>query len=134
MARAYGVPERTWRATPTDGLGISAGDEAQLGASYLEWDIMVFALMDAVSGDPGATPDRLPQLVDLAGDERAERVFENVRRRLGRTWFKRENPIRLDHPATDRFGPLDAVDARLFHPAVLSVRKEFQPARLKTKE
>ena len=44
LARAVGVPEETWRATPTDGLGISDGDEVQLGASYLEWDLMLMAL------------------------------------------------------------------------------------------
>ena len=45
MARAHGVPERTWRARPTDGLGIGEGDEAQIGATYLEWDITVFAVV-----------------------------------------------------------------------------------------
>ncbi|MGQ9370665.1 NAD(+) synthase [Azospirillum sp. ST 5-10] len=119
MARAYGVPERTWRATPTDGLGISAGDEAQLGATYLEWDVMVFAVIDAVFADPAATAGDLAGRLDLLGDERARLVFENVMSRLGRTWFKRVNPIRLDHPAADRFGPLEALDARLFQPAVL---------------
>lgn len=40
LSKLVGVPESTYRATPTDGLGIDAGDEAQLGATYLEWDIM----------------------------------------------------------------------------------------------
>lgn len=35
LARLNGVPESTVRAQPTDGLGIDAGDEAQLGCSYL---------------------------------------------------------------------------------------------------
>lgn len=119
MARACGVPERTWRATPTDGLGISAGDEAQLGASYLEWDIMVFAVMEALFRHPGTRSDELADRLGFSGDERAGRVFRSTLGRLGRTWFKRVNPIRLDHPAADRFGPLDALDARLFRPAVL---------------
>jgi nicotinamide-nucleotide amidase len=119
MARAYGVPERTWRATPTDGLGIGPGDEAQLGASYLEWDIMAFAMMEALFRHPGTRPDELCGRLVLDGDERAGRVFRSTLARLGRTWFKRVNPIRLDHPAADRFGPLDALDARLFRPAVL---------------
>jgi len=119
MARAYGVPERTWRATPTDGLGISAGDEAQIGSSYLEWDVMVFAVMEAAFRHPGAGKEDLAGFLEFGGDERAERVFRSTLGRLGRTWFKRVNPIRLDHPAADRFGPLDALDARLFRPAVL---------------
>lgn len=44
LARLNGVPESTVQATPTDGLGIDAGDEAQLGCSYLEWDLMIFGL------------------------------------------------------------------------------------------
>jgi nicotinamide-nucleotide amidase len=119
MARAYGVPERTWRATPTDGLGISAGDEAQIGATYLEWDLMVFAVMEALFRHPGATAEDLPARLEVGGDERASRVLASTLRRLGRTWFKRVNPVRLDHPRADRYGPLDALDARLFRPAVL---------------
>ncbi|WP_029008680.1 NAD(+) synthase [Azospirillum halopraeferens] len=119
MARAYGVPERTWRATPTDGLGIDAGDEAQLGASYLEWDVMVFAIMDAAFRDPDLTADALPERLGLLGDERAALVHRNVMTRLGRTWFKRVNPIRLEHPIDDRFTAIDTLDARFFRPAVL---------------
>jgi hypothetical protein len=44
LAQLNGVPESTVRAKPTDGLGIDSGDEAQLGASYLEWDLMTYAL------------------------------------------------------------------------------------------
>ncbi|WP_207477988.1 NAD(+) synthase [Arenibaculum pallidiluteum] len=124
MARAYGVPERTWRATPTDGLGIGGGDEAQIGSTYLEWDLMVFALMETVLGDPSARAEGLSGRLGIEGDARAEAVLGTVLRRLGRTWFKRVNPIRLGHPAADRFGPLDALDARLFRPAVL--REEEQ--------
>ncbi len=124
LARACGVPERTWRATPTDGLGVGGSDEAQIGASYLEWDLMVFAIIEAAFREPEAPLDALPGRLGIGGDERAGLVFETTLRRLGRTWFKRVNPIRLSHPAADRFGPLEALDARLFRPAVLRPEEE----------
>ena len=117
LARALGVPERTWRAKPTDGLGIGAGDEAQIGASYLEWDLMVLALMEADPDKAGA--DAMEATLQLGDDSHARRVLDVVLRRLGRTWHKRVNPITLDHPFRDRFTPLAALDARLFHPAML---------------
>lgn len=45
IAKELGVPEKFWRATPTDGLGISSSDEEQLGMSYLEWDILTSVFM-----------------------------------------------------------------------------------------
>ncbi|WP_205574647.1 NAD(+) synthase [Indioceanicola profundi] len=126
MARAVGVPERTWRAMPTDGLGITGGgDEAQIGSSYLEWDLMVFAILQAVFENPGAGPEELPDLLGFKGDDHAAGVLQTALKRLGRTWFKRLSPVRLDHPKGDRFGPLDALDVRLFRPAVL--RQNEQP-------
>lgn len=40
LAKELRVPEKFWRVTPTDGLGISNSDEEQLGMTYLEWDIL----------------------------------------------------------------------------------------------
>ena len=79
MARYLGVPEETWRATPTDGLGISNGDEAQLGCSYLEWDLMTLALRDAISAaDFG---------VHYPDDIRREIVHRlGIRRALDEAW------------------------------------------------
>lgn len=119
MARAYGVPERTWRAKPTDGLGIGEGDEAQIGATYLEWDIMVFALIEALMRNPGMTAGAVAEGLDIGDDEHARTVLDTVLRRLRTTWHKRINPIRLDHPSAERYDALDALDARLFRPAVL---------------
>lgn len=119
MARAYGVPERTWRAKPTDGLGIGEGDEAQIGATYLEFDVMVFALIEAVTKRPGLDTAGLAEALEIGGDPRAPQALEAVLRRLRTTWHKRVNPIRLDHPAAERYDALDALDARLFRPAVL---------------
>lgn len=119
LARSMGVPERTWRAKPTDGLGIGAGDEAQIGATYLEWDIMIFAISQALQEEPRATPDRIAELLEFAGDEHARGILETVLGRLRSTWYKRVNPIRLDHPLMDRFDLLDQVDESLFRPEVL---------------
>lgn len=106
-AKLMGVPEETWRATPTDGLGIDAGDEAQLGASYLEWDIMLLSL-DKI--------DQGPAVFD--GDERAEQVYKAVNDRIKLTWFKRMNPVNLPHSFIDRYGFLEDIDDG-FRPAVV---------------
>jgi len=117
LARAFGVPERTWRATPTDGLGIGGGDEAQIGATYLEWDIMVLSLMSAHART--FTESEIPKLLGLDDDERAQAVLAVTLRRLRMTWHKRINPIRLPHPIADRYRPLAALDAKLFRPDAL---------------
>jgi NAD+ synthetase len=119
MARAYGVPERTWRALPTDGLGIGAGDEAQIGATYLEWDIVVFAMIDALRQDPDLAAEDLPAAIGASEDAEAARAAAAVLDRMRRTWFKRMNPIALDHPGRERFGVLETIDDRLFRPEVL---------------
>ncbi|NEX48786.1 NAD(+) synthase [Pseudotabrizicola algicola] len=134
LARATGVPEQIWRALPTDGLGIGAGDEAQIGATYLEWDIILFALMDALRADPDLTARDLSSALDMKGDRHARDVLDAVLHRLATTWFKRMNPIRLDHPVTDRYGQLDAVDERLFRPAVVRGNEDLTrfPAEVMT--
>ncbi|UIJ70794.1 NAD(+) synthase [Aurantimonas sp. HBX-1] len=119
MAREYGVPESTWRASPTDGLGIGEGDEAQIGATYLEWDIAVFAVVEALRQDPSLTAQAMPSALGAEDDPVAVRSLAAVLRRLKTTWFKRVNPVVLEHPRADRLGLLDLIDDRLFRPAVL---------------
>ncbi|ULB10783.1 NAD(+) synthase [Cereibacter azotoformans] len=119
LARAHGVPERTWRAMPTDGLGIGGGDEAQIGATYLEWDIVQFALASALRDDPGLTTQHLAFALRMDEDRHAQEVLGTVLARMKATWHKRVNPIRFDHPKADRYEPLDRLDERLFRPAVL---------------
>jgi NAD+ synthetase len=126
LAQAYGVPERTWRATPTDGLGISTGDEAQIGASYLEWDLMIFAVAEALSHSPGMKVEDLPTALGTSSDERPELVLKRALRRLASTWHKRASPIRPSHPASDRFGTLNKIDAQLFMPEVLQRRETLR--------
>ncbi|SDH16303.1 NAD(+) synthase [Pelagibacterium luteolum] len=119
MARRYGVPESIWRATPTDGLNIGDGDEAQIGASYLQWDITVFAVTDALRENPSLTESELEVTLDAQQDPAASSIIATVLRKLRATWSKRVNPIALAHPASDRLGMLDRIDTRFFRPAVL---------------
>ena len=123
LAREVGVPETTWRANPTDGLGIGAGDEAQIGATYLEWDITLFALNKALAQDPGLKIQQLAAVLGMEGDPHAQAVLHTVLQRLQATWHKRVNPVRLNHPLSDRFALLDRIDERLFRPAVLRQRR-----------
>ena len=99
LARLNGVPETTVLATPTDGLGIAAGDEAQLGCSYLEWDLMVYALANEL---------------EIPASE--ERVHSAVMSRMKRTWFKRRNPLKVSHPLEDRYAMIEAADRKYFVP------------------
>lgn len=107
-AKLIGVPEATWRATPTDGLGIDAGDEAQLGASYLEWDIMLLSLNLLTQ-----SPD------EFGGDRHAEDVYKAVTDRIALTWFKRMNPVNLPHAFDNgRYAFLEDID-RGYRPHLL---------------
>lgn len=113
LSKISNVPESTYRATPTDGLGISAGDEAQLGGSYLEWDIMVNAMIKYDFA-------LLETMINESGDIRAAAVFESVTNRMGKTWFKRMNPVNVPHPLfPERYEQLAALDTE-FQPAVIS--------------
>ncbi len=122
LARNIGVPEQTWRAKPTDGLGIGAGDEAQIGATYLEWDIAVFALDRARQDNPGVDIADLAPLIAPQDDEHARTVVDTVLRRLAATWFKRINPVNLDHPLVDRLSLLDGLDDQWFRPPTVQRR------------
>lgn len=120
MAKLMGVPESTWRATPTDGLGISAGDEAQLGSSYLEWDLMVNAIGDILNTPnlqhSDSNVDHVRDELKMKDDDRALQVFNAVMTRMGGTWFKRMNPVNLQNKFHDRYSMLTNIDQRLFIP------------------
>lgn len=130
MSKIMGVPESTYRATPTDGLGISAGDEAQLGGSYLEWDLMVNEIIDTLSdsrnGGAVETVDKLRDTMGVIEDPRALAVFNAVMTRMGSTWFKRMNPVNLQNKMFDRYSDLSLIDNTLFVPA--SLLGSFEPA------
>lgn len=126
LARQRGVPERVWRATPTDGLGVDAGDEAQFGFTYLELDIMLFALTKTnINGmvmdlaPSGGEIEYLRKELGVESDEKANQVFDAVVGRLKGTWFKRMNPVNLKHPLDgSRYSELESLDQN-YVPAVL---------------
>lgn len=127
LASVMGVPESTWRATPTDGLGVtSGGDEAQFGCSYLELDIMFGAIAVAQAGldldfSRTCTAGDVYDYLGIDNDSRAPDVFEAVVGRIRGTWFKRKNPLNLEHPLhQDRFALIADADRLFAHPKIVT--------------
>ena len=110
LAEVYGVPTSTVFAKPTDGLGISDGDEAQFGFSYLEFDIVLMTLCQKSHMDRA---EILTQLNVPASDlDKVNRILDRIK---GST-FKRSNPYNLNHPLqTNRYSGLSNVDTSLWH-------------------
>lgn len=125
LARYLDVPEATWRAKPTDGLGIANSDEAQFGYTYLELDLMLFNITKTLYD--GLTTDLfddyhedLEKFLDFGDDDHAREVFQDLLVRMGSTWFKRINPVNIKHPFDKgRYNELASADADLFHPAIV---------------
>jgi len=102
MAEHVGVPASIINAVPTDGLGISTSDEEQFGFSYLEFDIALLIMLMT-------NKHRLEENMD--GPTQA--IFNEVRKRVESTAFKRANPVNIPHPMhlhSDRFDCLDFLD------------------------
>ena len=125
LARINGVPESTVRAKPTDGLGVDDGDEAQLGCSYLEWDIMFFTISRALHtqseiGAPNISLSTLRAGLGITSgmgmQPHQADVFDAMTRRMGSSWFKRRNPINVAHVMQDRYQMVDEMDELLFVP------------------
>ena len=85
LADMMGVPQETVYATPTDGLGVDAGDEAQFGFTYLHFDIVLLGLLNNIFSNEGADED------DVA-------IIDSVKSKIKATGYKRINPVNLDHP------------------------------------
>ena len=85
LADMMGVPQETVYATPTDGLGVDAGDEAQFGFSYLHFDIVLLGLLNNIFSLEGA-------------DENDVAIIESVKSKIKSTGYKRINPVNLRHP------------------------------------
>jgi len=131
LAKLFGVPEETWRAKPTDGLGVDAGDEAQFGFTYLELDLMLLAIGD-FSAD-GYKDDEMQELGgvnrenlfkvmdgDIDKDGRATTVFNKLLDRMGSSWFKRHGTVNIKHPYdSSRYNRLERVDYDQFVPQVI---------------
>lgn len=89
MAEYLGVPQSIIDAKPTDGLNVlGSGDEDQLGVSYLEFDLVLAAL--------------LSQETLTVSTDRDQRVIDTVTQRVRATAFKRSNPLNFAHPL-DRY-------------------------------
>jgi nicotinamide-nucleotide amidase len=111
LAEIYGVPESTVFATPTDGLGISNGDEDQFGFSYLEFDIVL--MMMCLNPDLDNRQQALEYL--LPGTEDITKVNRILDRIAGST-FKRSNPYNLLHPQDpSRYYGLNNIDTLLWN-------------------
>lgn len=100
LAKLNGVPEDIWRATPTDGLGIAAGDESQFGFSYLELDIMLIEIqkLHDLNNLKCYGFNKLKKSLNINEGTRESLVFDSVTTRMKNTWFKRKNPFNLHHP------------------------------------
>ena len=129
LAKMLDVPESVWRAKPTDGLGVDSGDEAQFGFSYLELDLVLLRVMDAVYD--GLLYDELSsqgkwnvagvgEHIGVHDDEHALQVYEMLMTRMESTWFKRANPVNIKHALNpERYVMLDSLDVDFFQPAVV---------------
>lgn len=110
LAEIYGVPESTVFAKPTDGLGISDGDEAQFGFSYLQFDIVLMMLCNSTVY--GSREEILEALNVPASDLE---VVNKILDRIKGSSFKRQNPYNLLHPhQKSRYPGLATADANLW--------------------
>ena len=102
LAEHLCVPQSVIDAVPTDGLGISAGDEAQFGFTYMEFDIGVFSMMRHAHLDLSEMTD-----ADI-------RTIEAIRQRVKGSTHKRANPVNIPHPVhCNRYTELETLDSRL---------------------
>ena len=92
LAEIYGVPSSTVFATPTDGLGISKGDEDQFGFSYLEFDTVLMQLCTE------SFPTRAEMLAYLDVPDTDLAKVNTILDRIKNSTFKRSNPYNLQHP------------------------------------
>lgn len=110
LAEMYGVPEETVFATPTDGLGISNGDEDQFGFSYLELDILLMKLCSLLS--IGMEYQSALNVLNVSSSD-AEKV-NKILSRISSSKFKRQNPYNLEHPIQRyRYTGLKQLDANI---------------------
>lgn len=114
LAEMYKVPASTVFAKPTDGLGISDGDEAQFGFSYLEFDIVLMTLTNFLGWYDGAIT-RSGLLTKLAVPESDLSKVTRILNRIERSAFKRQNPYNLLHPMDNlRYAGLSRLDRAVF--------------------
>jgi nicotinamide-nucleotide amidase len=106
LAEYYNVPQHTVMALPTDGLGISKGDEDQFGFSYLEFDCVLLTLCS------GIQPYTLENIMTMLNPPThlANKV-KLILQRIKNNVYKRQNPCNIQHPFnTTRYNGLAALD------------------------
>ena len=92
IARYLEVPQEIIDAKPDDGLGISDGDEAQLGATYpIVDEVMIGQIQQGLKIN--GSREQIESLIPLQGIK-TETVFNLVKRAL-KNAFKRKGPIML---------------------------------------
>lgn len=107
LAEVYGVPAETVFAKPTDGLGISGGDEDQFGFSYLELDIVLMKLCQIMSN--GLSLNDALTILEIPAADRSK--VDKIINRISNSKFKRQNPYNLRHPIqTNRYEGLNSLD------------------------
>jgi NAD+ synthase len=100
LAQHLGVPQSVIDAKPTDGLGITTGDEDQLGVNYLEFDIGLFSMMKELDLSDASDSDKVK--------------LTTISERIKHSGYKRCNPYNLMHPVdTLRYQALEELDNRL---------------------
>jgi NAD+ synthase len=111
LAEIYQVPQSTVFATPTDGLGISNGDEDQFGFSYLEFDIVLMKLCLAYR--TFTNRQEVLNYLQVPNSELA--TVNKILDRIRMSSFKRSNPYNLPHPSQpNRYPGLTSIDAALW--------------------
>jgi nicotinamide-nucleotide amidase len=110
LAEIYDVPTDTVFATPTDGLGISNGDEDQFGFSYLELDIVLMKLCSLMNQGYSLTEAMANLDIDASDVEKVNKILGRIRG----SRFKRQNPYNLNHPIQpNRFNGLKNIDIQI---------------------
>lgn len=106
LAEYYNIPQSTVMATPTDGLGISKGDEDQFGFSYLEFDTVLLTLCT------GIKPYTLENVYqDLNIPFHLDHKINNILKRIKNNIYKRNNPFNIKHPfQSNRYSGLANLD------------------------
>lgn len=110
LAEIMKVPKETVFAVPTDGLGISKGDEDQFGFSYLEFDLVLLKLCQA---DHIETRQQALEYLqpDTENIDKVNRILD----RIAGSTFKRSNPYNLYHPLqSNRYPGLRNIDNALW--------------------
>lgn len=111
LAELYGVPASTVFATPTDGLGISNGDEDQFGFSYLEFDIVLMKLCQL---ERTLSRAALLEYLDVPAQdlEKVNKILDRIKM----SSFKRRNPYNLEHPQQkNRYTGLNCLDESVWN-------------------